>query len=147
MARRLRPPSPTAWLTGLIGTIAIALIGYYGRIAVIENMTERQMARSLSFQQQIKEQQQARQAQTEQAAEYALQQQLEERAKAAEETRLQADLDMRRRAAWNQFYKEPRGCNNWQSDQHMVECQNSKMRAKVEFDRKWVAGDFDQPQG
>lgn len=147
MARRRRPSSPTAWLVGLVGTIAIALIGYYGRIAVIENMAERQIARAQHAQQKIMAQQLARQQQVAQAAATTQQLQREKMAKAAEEVRLSAERERRRKAAWNQFYQDPRGCDNWQSDQHMVECLSLKSHAKAEFERKWSAGDFAPPRG
>ncbi|WP_375738047.1 hypothetical protein [Pseudomonas boanensis] len=31
--------------------------------------------------------------------------------------------------------------------EHMVECQNHKLRAKREFEQKWTAGEFDQAKG
>ena len=147
MARRRRPSSPTAWLVGLVGTVAIALIGYYGRIAVIENMAERQILSAQRIQQQITEQQLARQQQAAQADAAIRQLKRDQMAQAAEDMRLNAERERRRSAAWNKFYQEPRGCNNWQSDQHMVECLSLKSHAKAEFERKWSAGDFDHPQG
>lgn len=146
MARRRRPSSPTAWLVGLVGTVAIALIGYYGRIAVIENMAERQILSAQRIQQQITEQQLARQQQAAQADAAIQQLKRDQMAKDAEEMRLSAERERRRSAAWDKFYQEPRGCDNWQSDQHMVECLSLKSHAKAEFQRKWAAGDFDQPQ-
>ena len=55
-----------------------------------------------------------------------------------------AQLEQQRKkdAAWQEFYKEPRSCSNWQTDQQMVECQNQKLRAKREFERKWAAGEL-----
>jgi len=147
MARRRRPSSPTAWLVGLVGTIAIALIGYYGRIAVIENMADRQILRTQRAQQQIAEQQLARQQQSAQADAAIRQLKRDQMAQAAEDMHLNAERERRRNAAWDQFYQEPRGCDNWQSDQHMVECLSLKSHAKAEFERKWPAGDFDPPQG
>jgi hypothetical protein len=146
MARRRRPSSPTAWLAGLIGTVAIALTGYYGRIAIIENMAERQIAHAQRAQQQIKEQQLARQQHAAQSDAAIRQLKRDQMAQATEDMRLNAERERRRNAAWNQFYQEPRGCDNWQSDQHMVECLSLKSHAKTEFERKWSAGDFDQPQ-
>ena len=57
---------------------------------------------------------------------------------------LMAQLEQQRKkdAAWQEFYKEPRSCSNWQTDQQMVECQNQKLRAKREFERKWAAGEL-----
>lgn len=54
----------------------------------------------------------------------------------------QIEQQRKKEAAWEVFYKEPRGCSNWQTDQQMVDCQNQKLRAKREFDRKWEAGEL-----
>ena len=42
--------------------------------------------------------------------------------------------------AWTRWYQEPQGCDNWESEKHMVECINHKMRAKKEFERLWRQG-------
>lgn len=34
---------------------------------------------------------------------------------------------------FNKQYKEPAGCDNWQSDKQMVDCVNQRMRAKSKF--------------
>mgnify|MGYP000417925460 CR=1 FL=1 len=41
--------------------------------------------------------------------------------------------------AWYVWYnkREPKGCDNWQSDRHMVECINKKMDLKSEFNKMW----------
>lgn len=44
--------------------------------------------------------------------------------------------------AWNGWYKQPWDCQNWRSDDHMVECTNHKMKAKREFERLWKQGAF-----
>ncbi|MCP1651560.1 hypothetical protein [Pseudomonas nitroreducens] len=56
--------------------------------------------------------------------------------KAAAESQRQHD------AAWGKLYQAPRGCDNWKTDQQMVECQNHKLRAKREFEQKWAAGEL-----
>ncbi len=58
---------------------------------------------------------------------------------AAEEARKQA-LAQQKEAAWFKWYKEPEGCQAFQSDKHMVECINHKMRSKKEFEALWVQG-------
>ena len=40
--------------------------------------------------------------------------------------------------AWFKWYKEPKGCNSWKSDDHMVKCTNHKMRAKKQFNKIWA---------
>ncbi|WOG28787.1 restriction endonuclease [Endozoicomonas sp. 8E] len=42
--------------------------------------------------------------------------------------------------AWLDWYKKPWGCENWRSDEHMVNCTNHKMKAKKEFDSLWSQG-------
>lgn len=42
--------------------------------------------------------------------------------------------------AWMRWYQEPKGCDDWESEKHMVECINHKMRAKKEFERLWDQG-------
>jgi len=41
--------------------------------------------------------------------------------------------------AWYAWYskREEKGCDNWQSDRHMVECTNKKMDLKSEFKKVW----------
>ena len=43
--------------------------------------------------------------------------------------------------AYQAWYKkkEPKGCDNWQTDKHMVECTNHKMDSKVAFEKVWNA--------
>ncbi|MOA05070.1 hypothetical protein D3C78_1246510 [compost metagenome] len=142
MARR-RPLSFQAWVIGLIGTIVTGLIMYYGRLAIIENMSQRQVAHAQAALQQLQQQNTQRQHQL-QSSQRAQRQQDDYDAqvmKAAAESQRQHD------AAWEAFYKQPRGCDNWQSDSHMVECQNDRLRAKREFEQKWAAGQIDQPEG
>ena len=40
--------------------------------------------------------------------------------------------------AWFKWYKEPKDCSSWKSDNHMVECTNHKMRAKKQFNKIWA---------
>jgi len=41
--------------------------------------------------------------------------------------------------AWYSWYnkREPKGCDNWKSDRHMVECINKKMDLKSKFETVW----------
>ena len=56
---------------------------------------------------------------------------------------LKQQLKVKKHAAWLSCYKEPEGCNNFKSDQHMVECINHKMRAQKEFERLFAAGELE----
>ncbi len=42
--------------------------------------------------------------------------------------------------AWSKWYKEPKGCDSWTSDAHMVECTNHRMKSKQEFNVLWNNG-------
>lgn len=42
--------------------------------------------------------------------------------------------------AWNAYYKEPKGCDNWHSDAEMVKCVNYKMNERQKFETLWSAG-------
>ena len=157
MARR-RPLTFQAWALGLIGTIITALVVYYARVAIIEQMGQRQIAHTQAALQKLQEQQ-ARQAaaRKQQALERQHRQTMSEqeaqRQAAADSRRAieaqRARIDERRRhdAAWESFYKPMRGCEIWQSDSHMVECQNHKIRAKREFEQKWAAGEIAPAKG
>jgi len=48
-------------------------------------------------------------------------------------------LDFKKQQAWYGWYnkREEKGCDNWQSDRHMVECTNKKMDLKSEFETAW----------
>ncbi|RLA50755.1 MAG: hypothetical protein DRQ65_08645 [Gammaproteobacteria bacterium] len=69
-----------------------------------------------------------------------------EKAKKLRQAQLQKELEeAQRKLAWKKeqaffkYYAEPEDCLNYESDAHMVECVNSKMRARGEFNAKWVA--------
>ncbi|MCY1307691.1 hypothetical protein D9M70_576390 [compost metagenome] len=62
MARR-RPLTFRAWAIGLIGTILTGLIMYYGRLAIIEHMRQRQLAHAQAALQQLQQQNAQRQQQ------------------------------------------------------------------------------------
>lgn len=59
--------------------------------------------------------------------------------KEKQETEKAQRLDMRKQQTWYAWYNEkvPKGCDNWQSDRHMVECINHKMDSKVAFEKVW----------
>ena len=48
-------------------------------------------------------------------------------------------LAWKKKQAWYAWYneREPEGCDNWQSERHMVECINHKMDSKVKFEKMW----------
>lgn len=45
-------------------------------------------------------------------------------------------------AAWDRFYHDPEGCDNWRTDAWMVKCLTYKTNEKHEFERLWAAGQF-----
>lgn len=56
------------------------------------------------------------------------------------EQRRKRDKERDKNKAWLEWYNEPVGCDNWQSESHMVECSNHKRRARVVFDKLWSEG-------
>lgn len=48
--------------------------------------------------------------------------------------------------AWERFFQPQDDCAVWQSERHMVECQNRVIRAKRDFERRWAAGEFAKPR-
>ncbi|RBP48664.1 hypothetical protein DFR28_1052 [Arenicella xantha] len=40
--------------------------------------------------------------------------------------------------AWRAYFKTPEDCLSYKSDKHMVECANMRIRAKKEFEEKWL---------
>ncbi len=45
-----------------------------------------------------------------------------------------------RQDSFAKYFTEPSDCLVFNSDAHMVECQNAKIRAKKEFNRLWDSG-------
>ncbi|WP_430317845.1 hypothetical protein [Pseudomonas nitroreducens] len=131
MARR-RPQSFQSWALGLIGVLITCVVMYYARVAAIEYMAERQIERAQAAMAKLQEQA-ARQQQQLRPTPPAPRQ-VDQVMKAAAESQRQHD------AAWDKFYQAPRGCDNWKTDQQMVECQNHKLRAKRDFEQQWAAG-------
>ncbi|WP_422462918.1 MULTISPECIES: restriction endonuclease [unclassified Endozoicomonas] len=50
------------------------------------------------------------------------------------------EQEQARANAWKAWYQMPRGCDDWLSEEHMIECINQKMRAKREFEQLWAEG-------
>jgi hypothetical protein len=50
------------------------------------------------------------------------------------------ELALNKEQAWARWYKNPEGCDSWQTDHGMVFCTNEKIRAKKEFDKLWLQG-------
>ena len=47
------------------------------------------------------------------------------------------ELEHTKDQAWFKYYKEPKDCQVYQSDDHMVECTNKRIRAKRKFEALW----------
>lgn len=116
--------------------IRIAYINYMGEVAVehMNKFTEDILAKNRAMQDAITAKAEQERLAKEQAA--------------AEERRL-IQLKLERQAAFDSQYQVPEGCEVFQSDRHMAECVNHKMRARREFDstyqQKPVANSADQP--
>ncbi|MBD9634619.1 hypothetical protein [Pseudomonas sp. PDM19] len=133
MARR-RSRSFQSWALGLVGVIVTAVVMYYVRVAAIDYIAERQIERT----QRALEKLQALNTRPSTASApqtYRQQDQYD-----AEVVRVAAETQRQHDIAWERFYQPPRGCDNWRSDQHMVECVEHKNHAKHEFEVKWAAG-------
>jgi hypothetical protein len=51
-------------------------------------------------------------------------------------------IQLQKDQAWESWYKEPEGCDHWETDRDMVECADYKIKAKDEFEQLWVEGKF-----
>ena len=137
MSRRT-PRTLNELLIGIVGAVISTLILYFGATATIKHMGQQLQETSVQIQQDIKNRQQSKPQQPTKPAPDPYEAQV---AKAAAESKQQHD------AAWANYYQQPKGCDQWKSDAHMVECVNHKMRAKKEFEAKWAGGTLEQPQG
>lgn len=54
---------------------------------------------------------------------------------------LEANAARRRERAWQEFYRQPAGCEQPTSWNEQVECGNRYIRAKREFDARWEAAE------
>jgi hypothetical protein len=137
MARR-PPRTFTELAIGVVGAILTTAIMYFGATHILKRM-HLQTQESLTKIQQgiIAKHPQAKAPSSPQAPD----------PYAAQVAQAAAMSKQRHDEAWSIYYKPQQGCDNWESDAHMVKCVNHKMRAKEEFERKWAAGDFDTPQG
>ena len=147
MPRRRQPQSFKAWVIGFFATAVLALIGYHGRIYVFEQFAQRQIEHSEQFVQRMQQQQEQRQVEQQAIKDRELQAQRQAMALEAEQMKARAAEQQAKDAAWSRFYQEPRGCNIWRSDEHMVECQDAKRKARLEFEQQWAAGKHTASQG
>ena len=65
---------------------------------------------------------------------------LEFERKSSLERRRAKELEEVKVQAWADWYKVPWGCDDWDSNKHMVECINHKMDAKEQFEQLWAEG-------
>lgn len=116
---------------GLVLAYVIILIGNFVLASYALDQVAKSTNKILKQQQsQIKKQQQKR---------------LNEKLHKEEQVRLEIQkkqqeqrLALTKDKAWFNWYKQPKGCNTWKSDDHMVECTNHKMRAKKQFNIMWA---------
>ena len=47
------------------------------------------------------------------------------------------ELERNKDQAWFKYYKGSKDCQVYQSDEHMVECTNKRIRAKRKFEKLW----------
>jgi len=114
--------------------LAVVIMGISA--ALIEFYAEQEMQESLQRQQKQK------QNRIKQQHEAKLRDQKIQRLLTIKENKKKAEAQRSAREkqqAWYAWYneREPSGCENWQSDRHMVECINKKMDLKNEFKIVW----------
>ncbi|TBW02745.1 hypothetical protein E0E52_17170 [Azotobacter chroococcum] len=157
MARRRKPLSPQAWLLGLVGTLALAYISYEVRVAAIQNIGKRQIARNQEAIQRIQQQQMERQRQAQQQAHaYVHQQQpmsaqeiqleRERVAQQKEAMRQRAEQEWKKDEAWERFYTPTHACKYPESQARVDVCTAREARFRKEFEQLWAAGEFSQPR-
>lgn len=113
----------------VLGLLVIGLLFYFVRIQIIENMNDRHLERISKIQAETQERLRQQLLEKERASA-----QSKERARfELERLQKQARADKAFDQAFHAWYQEPEGCNNWQSDRHMVECVQHKMTAKSKF--------------
>ena len=120
-----------------IGIVLAGLILFAARIAYLNYMSEVVVEQMSHFSEDLLATNKARQ---EAIAAQAEQQRLVKEQAAGEERR-QQQIKQQRQAAFDSLYQAPEGCEVFQSDKHMAECVNHRMRAKREFeaDYQWTA--------
>ncbi len=146
MARN-RPQTFAAWMLGVIGAVLTAVLMYYAQVYAIQRIGQGQIERSEAALQRLRDQQAARLSAQQVAIQAEAQKKAEQATYDAQVAQAMAESQRRHDEAWSSYYQPKKGCDAWQSDAHMVECVNHKMRAKEEFERKWAAGEIGTPQG
>ncbi|SFK17647.1 hypothetical protein [Methylophaga sulfidovorans] len=116
-------------LVGLLVLLAYRLIAFEYMSYSIQNMSKQMLENAQQAQNKIVEQQLQlqRQKKQEAAAKAIAEQRAQERAFKIQQEKARYEQ------AFEDWYKQPEGCDNWRSQSHMVECVNHKMRAKNEF--------------
>ncbi|MBO3277424.1 hypothetical protein [Pseudomonas schmalbachii] len=140
MARR-QPRTFKELAIGMVGAILSSVILYTGATHALKRMEQQTLANLANIQQSAQSKPQNPTPATPQPA------QRQTDAYDSHVMKAAAESQRRHDAAWERYYQSPRGCDNWKTDQQMVECVNHRMRAKDEFERKWAAGEIDTQQG
>ena len=142
MARRRARPNAESYLINAAAVAVIAIAFYFARLAVLEYVATQQIKQIEATLQQAQAQQQRqlmlaqqKKAADAQAARLARQQYEEQALRQAIEDRV-------KNVAWDRYYHDPEGCDNWRTDAQMVKCLTYKTNEKNEFDRRWAAGEF-----
>ena len=137
----------------VLGAVLAALLILVLRIAFFEYITYRvkeeiggameETNRVLLEEQQRIQQQQWASAEAAQRQRQLQEQQRQAKAAANAEQRRRKRAAVKRQKekerAWDAWYQEPEGCDNYDSNERMVKCVNHMMVAKKNFDRLWRA--------
>jgi len=127
MARR-PPRTLSELLIGVVGAILVSGIMYVGAVYTIGRLGQQTQENIARIQQSALVKQQVKAPLPKQAPD----------PYEAQVAKIAAESKRRHDEAWGSYYKPKAGCDVWQSDAHMVECVNHKMRSKDEFERQWV---------
>ena len=119
------------WLIKVAVLAGIAGVFWFGRLAWVDYLAQTMIERSQRVQAQSLERLAAQQAARQAERDAEQQQRLRQQAALEAKARQQAELEQ----AFEQSYVAPEGCQLWQSDRHMMECVNHRIRARRLFYR------------
>jgi len=128
-------------VVGLLCLLVYRFIIFEYMAYSVQNMSEKIIENSHEAQTKIVEKQLQiqRQKQQEIEAKKVAEQRARERIAKAQQEKAKYEQ------AFEDWYKQPKGCDNWRSQDHMVDCVNHKMRSQREFKATYNKADTSQP--
>lgn len=140
MGRR-RPKSFAAWAISTLGIVLISWIGYQIRLHHIEQVGERQLARTQQLQQKLAPSPPVvRQPSPEEIAAHQrmLEQQAEESRRIAAERAIAAAEERRKEEAWERYFTPSRACMYPESNARQQVCEARKAKYRAQFESNWA---------